>query len=1466
MDTLQIPGLQIPGFQNIQIIYESNLHLICQGEETKTGRFVVLKLLKSAYPLSDEISKLKRAYDAVHALSIPGIVKIDQIETYQNSPLLIMEDFGGQSLKTFIDHKPLTIATFLNIAMQLVETLGLLQQAHIIHNNLKTNHIIIHPETTEVKITDFSLSSTQPNDDCSTAALEQLGSSLSYVSPEQTGRINLSIDYRTDYYSLGVIFYEMLTGTLPFPSQDPLELIHCHIAHKPQPPYLIKSTIPKAISDIVMKCMAKTKEERYQGAYGIYVDLQKCWDLRGHPEGIPAFTIGEEDRHETLQISQKLYGRTNELRQLQNLFEQRDPGKLELALISGYPGTGKTALVHEARKMIALEHGYFISGHFDPYKHDLPYYCFIVAFRDLIRQLLSENVAHIDGWKHKLMQAFGFNGKLLTDLIPELKLIVGDQPEVPKLPAIEAQNRLCHLFRQFIQVFLQGNRPFCIFLDNLQWSDPASLDLFRSLLDELNDKRLFLIGAFRDNEITDEHPLKVMLAKMRTNNMSLHEIKLNALKLEHVAALISDTLSCDRINALPLAEAIYNKTAGNPFFIHQFIKSLYDEHLLVYCLDNGKWVWELAKIERLNMTDNVVELLLQNLLKLPIDTQHVLRIAACIGNTFDLNLLAAATNQTLQKTNLMLWEALNNGVVTPMPNQEKSYQFSHDRVQQAVYALIPHQEKELIHLTIGRLLLANDEINADNRLLFAIVNQFNHSLSLLTDSNEKLQVIHLNIRAGTRAMELCAYDSAADFLSNGKQLLGEHSWQEEYELVYTLHLMLAEAKYLCGYFEEAETLILDGYNHAKSRIDKAKLYHLNIILHTNRANYTKAVRIGMEGLKLFGLILPSQPRKGSIMREYALTRWHLINRNVRELYNLPEMTNKDKQMMLQLIITMSAPCFVVNPQLYHLSMLKAFNLCLKFGLTEYSSPAFMAYGYILGAMFHKFKLGSDFGYLSLRISDKYENQIIQSKNHFVFAKFINHWKNPIKSSIPLFEKAYQHGIQSGNLMYSGYAITSIVYTKLFHGEPLEEIKTDIAKWTPFQQKSPEFNPNQSMQIAQQFISTLKSETEQPFFPNPLHADNKLQALNYTMAKLQYDFLFGKFNEALQTANAIEGRLDVLLGTQTIPLYTFYAALTLAALYKPQYRKKLFVHHKQLKIWAYHCPENYAPFELLVSAEINRLTHRETANTSLYDQAISAAASNGSLLFEAIGNELAANYYIERGMHKIAKTYLLEAYFRYQQWGGIAKANQLQKKYPQILFNPHADPTSILADSTSHRGSALKKLDLITIIKASQAISGEINRDALLTKLLAIVIENAGAEKGFLILEKDGRLFVEAECDLRLEHSVVLHSEAIEDCGHLSAAIVQFTARTKEDVILGNAALENRFSQDPYIAARKPKSILCIPILHQGNLIGVLYLENNLSNNVFTDSHLEVLKLLSSQFAISIQNAALYASLGTRPTV
>ena len=950
--------ITIPGYRLTQQIYSSSKTQVYRGVCESDQKPVVIKVLLSEYPTFNELVQFRNQYAITKNLDLAGIVKPLALENYGNSFALVMEDFGGISLTQYTANCPLSIDEFLEIAIQIVQTLAGLYKNRVIHKDIKPQNIIINPQTKEVKLIDFSISSLLPRESQEIQSLNVLEGTLAYMSPEQTGRMNRGIDYRTDFYSLGITFYEILVGELPFQSNDPMELVHCHLARQPIPPIKLNPAIPQSINDIVMKLIAKTAEERYQSAFGLQCDLENCWQQWREKGTINEFTLAKRDITESFIIPEKLYGRENEVAMLLTAFERVSIGSSEMILVAGFSGIGKTAVVNEVHKPIVRDRGYFIKGKFDQFKQDIPFGAWVQGFQNLMQQLLTESAKSVQKWKSKILTALGENSQVIIDVIPELELLIGKQPEVAELEGSAAQNRFNLLFRKFIRVFATKAHPLVIFLDDLQWADSASLKLIQLLMTEADTQYLLLIGAYRDNEVSSAHPLTLTLDEIRKAKAPINQITLAPLAQSSLNLLIADTLSCPPDKAFPLTEVVQNITKGNPFFATQFLKSLHEKELIFFDFTNRYWQCEISKVKALAVNDDVVEFVADQLQELPANTQEILKLAACIGNYFDLATLAIVYEKSLEITALNLWKALQEGLIIPVSevykfyhleqsekdltqssitnHQSPTYRFLHDRVQQAAYFLIPPSQKQSTHLKIGQLLLDNTTLEEREEKIFDIVNQLNMGVALITEQTERNELAQLNLIAARKAKASTAYAAALKYLTVGIELLANNHWQTHYKLALELYELAAEAAFLSGEFEQMEKWATVVLEQAKNILDTVKVYEVKIQTCIAQGKQLAAVKIGLQLLKLLGINLPDSPTQLDIQRELAATKAALGDRNIHNLINLPLMVDGDKLAAMRMLSCMFSPTYVAAPALLPLIVCEQVNLSIQHGNCSFS--------------------------------------------------------------------------------------------------------------------------------------------------------------------------------------------------------------------------------------------------------------------------------------------------------------------------------------------------------------------------------------------------------------------------------------------------------------------------------------------------------------------------------------------------
>jgi predicted ATPase/signal transduction histidine kinase/tRNA A-37 threonylcarbamoyl transferase component Bud32 len=1523
--------ITLRGYQIQGEVYESANSLVYRAIREEDKKAVILKVLKQDYPTPQELTRYKQEYEITRNLNLDGVVKAYGLEPYQRSFVIILEDFGGSSLTQLMNvetQELMSLSEFLNIAIKIAENLGNIHFKNIIHKDINPSNIVFNPETGQVKIIDFGISTQLTRENPTLKNPNVLEGTLAYMSPEQTGRMNRALDYRSDFYSLGVTFYELLTGRLPFETDDALSLVHCHIAKVPMSPHQLKAEIPKAVSDIVMKLMAKTAEERYQSAYGIKADLEACLTQLQTLGEIAEFPLASNDISDKFQIPQKLYGREAEVEILLTAFERvagrnkeegkdgeeitstsssplsslspstTNQSKIELMLVAGYSGIGKSALVAEIHKPNTRLRGYFTEGKFDQFQRNIPYSAIVVALKGLVRQLLTESAAQLAQWRSKLLAAFGANGQVVIDVIPEVELIVGKQPSVPELGATESQNRFNLVFGQFIRAFCSKEHPLVIFLDDLQWADSATLKLIELMMTDNETQYLFLIGAYRDNEVNPAHPLMVMLDGLRNRGASINFITLSPLELDHIIQMIADTLHSDNESVKPLAELVKRKTIGNPFFANQFLTALHSENLITFDFQRHCFIWDIAQIEAQDITDNVVELMIGKLKKLPESTQQVLRLAACVGAGFDLNTISIVCEQSQEKIFPDLLMAVQSGLILPASELDRElliqdYKFLHDRVQQAAYTLIDDAQKTVVHLQIGRLLLQNTKLEVLSEKVFEIVDHLNLGPELVTSQEERNEIAKLNLMAGQKAKAAAAYAAASGYLKAGQEFLSSDSWQSSYELTLALYEEAAEAAFLKGDVIAMEQLVDAVLNRAKTVLDRVKVYNVKIHAALTQVNFQETIKIGLAALQQLGVTIPEEASHLDIQRVQEETASLLAGKEVEDLINLPAMTNPEKLAAIHILSNIMPAGFVTTYELLLLIVLSMVNLSVKYGNTTWSAFGYSCYGLILCGGFQDIESGYKFGKLALNLVEKLNAQKVKPKVFLTFGESVIHWKEHFRESLPLVLEGYQSGVETGEFVFGGYCAFCVCDNAYFMGHELTALDERMATFcNALSQIKQESSFNWTATVWQA-VQNLLGRTEKPYLlvgdayneerslPLTLQANDRLALQRIYLNKLILCYLFEEPERAIQNAVMAEQYLDGATGHLAVAVFYFYDSLAHLAMFvggsnseKAAWLNRINANQEKMQKWAHDAPINFLHKFHLVEAEKARVLGQIIEAEEFYDRAISGAAENEYLQEEALAYELAAKFYLARGRNKIAQTYIKDAHYAYTRWGAKVKVEDLEAKYPQLLSKSSTTKritsTHTTTTATTTGSKSGEALDLATVMKASQAISGEIVLDKLLENLMKILIENAGAQLGYLILPSesengDTSWVIQASGAVDADKFTVLQSIPIESVGthgstFVPVSLINYVIRTQETIVKNDAAHQGKFTLDPYIKQHQTKSILCIGLLNQGKLNGILYLENNLTTDAFTPNRVELLKVLSSQIAISIENAQLYSNL------
>ena len=1502
--------LAIQGFSLLDELYSGTHTSVYRGLRRQDSRPVLVKVPKR-YNRREEIACFQHEREIVLGLVREGVIDEHRTVEAQDRIFLETDDPGGRSLDRLIAQGPLPITDALWIAIDLAKHLGAIHHRQIIHKDVNPFNILVLDEPQGVQLMTMSLATRLPRQSNAIVSPRSLEGLLHYISPEQTGRMNRMIDYRTDLYSLGVTLFEMLCGRLPFTSEDPIEIVHSHIARAPAPCHELRPEVPEALSAIVAKLLAKNAEDRYQSCDGLVADLEICRGQLEEEGIVEPFALGRFDFSYGLEIPQRLYGRERELDELITCFERVSEGASELMLVAGYSGIGKSVLIYEIHKPVIQRQGYFVSGKFEQNKQNIPYFAFAQAFRELVRQLLTESAESIHQWREQVLAAVGTDARVLIDVIPEIELITGPQPAVPELPEVEAEQRFNRVFQSFLRIFKGRGQPLVVFLDDLQWVDPASLKLISAVVADLENQELFLIGAYRDNEVGSTHPLTLALEKIEKAGTSIRRIHLSPLTLENVTELVSDTLRLEGEDPQALAELLVQKTGGNPFFLIQFLRSLHAEQLMVFDWERRRWQWDLKEIRTRDRTENVIDLMVRSLRRLSPGAQEILGVAACVGNQFNLQILERVAERGERVVVDELWPAIQQGFVTPLGGSYRiaigdegagesveavdpetsegpagetevvACRFLHDRIHAAAYSLNDEEQRRRIHFEVGHYLLSGGDAQGDpGEQIFEVVHHLNEARQMIPDAPGRRRLAELNLKAGRRAYSSTAFGLARDLLSVGLEVLGPEGWAEHYELMFDLQLLQARCTYLLGERQDADHGFDRLLEQARTTHERIEVATIKTQLRRHSIRYDDAVEVAIEGLALAGLDFPP-PRDDEALKAEVLAKGpgleaRLSKHRIEDLIDLPDLHGDEYRALMSLLEEISVLAVFFSPSLIHLATLEMLDLTLRHGSCPATASAYILYGMYLSTERGDAATGYRFGRLAYDLSHKYGDASGISKTGVFLGAWLHHWRQPVRAGLSVLEDAYITSFRSGVPAYGTYAAFFLPVHTLGSGADLAEVSESFAKYhnhlddqglaAALSYRDMLVALRQGMEALDGHEMAIAPDYGQTLFDNKLplalhHHANTRALLYYLMDDVQAAL---REIELADTTGTIE---EVLYAQYAVTERGYYHALVLARLLdtdeRQEWRRALEQQADKLQGWADACFENFAGRHLLVRAELARLDHRIEAAMGLYDSAIEAADEHGFVQVAATANELAGRFYLELGRHRIARPYLHSAHRGFQRWGAEAKVRQLEERYPEI-----ADPDqgSVL-ESVDQRTGAFpvfpalgsESLDLMTVMKASQAISGEIVLARLLQSMLRISLENAGAEKGALVLLRADELCVAAEGTM-VDGVEVLPFVPIGEHEDLPRSVLEYAHRTGEPLVLDDASGEGRFQNDPYIQQKEIKSVFCLPILKQSESLGVLYLENRATRKTFTPERVRLLQLLASQAAISLENAELYDTL------
>jgi len=1485
---------KIDQYTIVKQLFSSTKYTIYQAIGDKSEA-VILKVISKEFVSAKAIASIMNEYNIIREFSSPLIVEALKIIHHENAPVMVLKDIGGMQLKQFIKENASNSRTHdiekaLEIAILITKAIGQIHEKNIIHKDINPNNIIYNPKTKFINIIDFNLSSKLNFEKQEISNNNLLEGTLAYISPEQTGRINRNLDYRTDFYSLGVTLYELFSSCLPFEAQTLREWIHCQIAISPIPLHKLNREIPEAISQIVSKLMEKSAENRYQSSFGIVEDLQRCLYEFSTKGRIDTFEAGKNNVSQKFQLSQKLYGREKEVELLMKQFKELKKYNSTTVLVKGFPGIGKTALVGEISKEVNEENGYIVSGKFELLKRDIPYFAFIDVFSRLFQILISEPEDMILSWSEKLKTALAGNGQAIIDLIPNLELLIGTQPSLPQLSAIESQNRFVFTFQKLVRVIADTMHPLVIYLDDLQWADNASLDLLKALLSNNQNGALLFIGAYRNNEVTEGHPVQIFQHELQKEHINHIEIELLPLQTDSIKELIKDSFACQDSNARELAEICFAKTHGNPFFIIEFLNNLYRKNQIRFDPEIGSWTWQLEEIQNTNVTENVVDLICSRIQELEQSKQSIIKYAACIGSQFDLDLLSAVSDIGKKNLGAEINAILQESLIIPLSNDyrfseyqdelQMSYRFMHDRILQAAYSMISDASKAATHLKIAKLL---KDKYADNEVIeniFVITEHFNKVIDLL-DENEKVFVAKLNLNAGKRAKSSSAFHEAYRYLEIGHNLLPQDKWQKQYQLSLEIHSQLAEISFLRNKRQKMKTMLNEIFLNTQSILDKIDAWETHLLSLNFDHQYKQSIADGLDFLNQLKVKIPQKVTKVDLILALIKTRTKLKKFSYDKILNLPNMEDEHAQASFRIMSMLITPSYYANPNLFPMLAFRFVELTIKYGLSNLSPLGFIMYGMVINVATNNLEKCYNYGKLGMNILAKLNDKKYWANTSCIYNASIRIWKEPLKNSIDGFYSDYQISLDTGNIEFATTSTAVNISYQLFVGGELNDLYLKFSKYQEFLSQWPKQPNGTLLNVFLQVIDNLQNKKDAPEIllgkhcdENKISEENKIvndhaQMASMYVYKLMLAFIFERYSEANIINDKLSNYIVNIKGLLNYPVFLFFQSLLLLRNYEilPANKKKSILKKasnnlKKFKKWADKSESNFLGKSLLIEAEIERVRNHCENMTEKFNQAIWEASKQGDLLLEAMACEIFAKYFVQKKNTELAKVYFTKSYEAYKHWNASAKVAQIENRYAGYISSSKNKRNIESELNSLQLESASDFIDIETLMDSAKTISSEVKISELLKKTLKTLMVHAGAAHGCLLLydKVNSNLQIEAEGKIENGEIIVSLNKSQVSDQVLPVSVIQFVARTQKTIILGNAMEDPNHSKNPYILKNELKSVLSAPIIHQSELIGILYLENNLTPNVFTKKHLNIVNLLSAQIGISIVNAFLYENL------
>ncbi|WP_164846086.1 AAA family ATPase [Inhella crocodyli] len=1497
-------GPRIPGYRIDGVMHRSRWRVVLAAQRLSDGAEVVLKTVDAEYPTRQQLAELRREHAILQRLQpVEGVIRVLGLEPHgQGNLALVTERFGRSLAHRMHDRAalpgrarpgeapglaPLPLAQVLDVAIAVTRTLSQLHEMDLVHKGIEPHNILLD-DAGAIRLIDFGIASELSQERAEGLAPNRLEGSLPFLSPEQTGRMNRALDYRADFYALGVTLFQLLTGRLPFQAQTPLEWVHCHLSRVPPSPAEFVPTLPATVCAIVARLLAKNADERYQSGFGLVEDLGRCKRELVQTGTVSGFAIGRRDVSRHLQISQSLVGRETERAELLALLQQAAEGAMVLCTVAGVSGVGKSALVNELERPLVGLQGWMAHGKFDQFQRGQPYAALAMALRALTRQLLAEPAARRDAVAQALAPALGANGAVLLELAPDFEALIGPQPGVPELPATEARNRLHNTLVDALRA-LTRDQPLVLFLDDLQFGDAATLKFIRWLGASHELPHLMLVGAYRSDEVDVGHPVRLALDEIRASR-PLHELVLRPLAAEPVERLVAGALHSTPELVRPLARLLHQRAEGNPFFLIEMLKGAERAGALSFDGESGRWRWNLDAVRLAGVGGNVVDFLLASLRRLTPGTQRVLELAACIGSRFDLRTLAVIHQQSAQATAAALQPALARQLVMPLHQDYRfvghgetadvdetlnpSYRFQHDRVQQAAYALIDDDRRQAVHLSVGRLVLRHATATERREQLIDIVNHLNAGRRLIGDEAERLQLAQLNLEAAQQAQRAAAYETARGYLAVGQELLPADAWDEHHALAMALGVEAQQCAYLTGRLDEAEAAIEALLPRAPDALAKAELLSLRTRQYATTGKMPQSIRAAIAGLALLGVRFQADPSPDAIRREAAAVRKHLAGRRVAELIDAPLMQDARQKVALRLLMEIFPAAFLSGSgNLFPYLVLKAVNLSLRHGTGPESAFAYAAYGMLLCGALDDPALGFEYGELAVAMNDRLDDIALKTRVRYVYTMFVHHWSRHWRTMTPWFRRGIESGYASGDMLYLAYSAQDcLIWDPTLD---LDEAEREHAELLKIVRQTGYQDSYDSGTLFRQMQRNFLGRTESLLSMNDAGFD-EAQCLagmlerrfmtgvaNFHIYKTEICWFYGAVEQAWVHVREQDRLMASAMSLPQLVRYVIVSFLVRVAML-PQLgeaeasatRERLRSDLRRMARWAKHCPENFAHLQALMEAELARLDGHPEAAWHRYEAAIDRAREHGWRRDEAMAHERLARHLMAQGRRKAAEGYLRAAEQLYERWGAVRKVQHLHEEFVGMLGDTRVRATSAgkLIDAS--------QLDMATVMKAAQTISGEIVLDQLWATTMRIMLESAGGQRGAFVVPRDGQLVVLGLVQVGGEDGEApsptqpLRLGSAEGARCVPAALVDEVLRTQAPVLLRNAAEEGAFVREPYVAAQRPRSVMALPLMRQGQCEGVVYLENRLVPGVFTVERLDVVRMLAAQVAISIENARL----------